>query len=86
MSDKAAMSDVGGIVKGLTKAQRESIAACRKRGTGAGGERWDFSVLPAGTRAALTNKGIAKPWGMVSASLTPLGLAVRSALMKEKAL
>lgn len=77
-------NEVIALADKLTKAQRDAVLACRKRAVGAGGERWDFAVLSAGTRKALIRLGIAQPWGVVSASLTPLGSAIRAATLSKE--
>jgi len=77
-------TEIARVAAGLTRAQREAVEACHRRVIGASGEKWDFALLKAGTRKSLVSRGIASPWGVVSASLTPLGLLVRDHILREK--
>lgn len=80
---RAEDAEIASIVRGLSPAMREAVLDCRRKTMGASGVVLRFQGLRGATRLALVTRGIAEPWGQVSADLTPLGIAVRAALLEN---
>lgn len=68
----------------LSETQRHAVLSCQRRVTGPDGEVWRFRLLNDRTRNALARLGVAEKWGVVSADLTPFGIAVRAHLERQQ--